>query len=457
MRGQRLRRVVLATVLAACFVWARKPGDPFKPGYNVYSRQQDIQLGQAAAAQVRAKYPEVADAFLRDYIRRVGERLANTQEARLSQFQFQFALLNEPIVNAFALPGGPMFVFTGLVKATDNEAELAGVMAHEMSHVILRHGTHEASKAKTVSWTTRLGAALAAAALGNAAGAAQLATMGVGLGQNSLILHFSREAETEADLLGSHLMAESGYDPLEMAHFFKKLGMMHSAGLQFFSDHPNPGNREHAIEEEVRGLPQRTYGYETGLFERAKVELAGLPPVGPGSAGTTTTPLPPQVEPSGAWKEAQVKPYRVQYPANWTAYVNSGTSIIVIAPAGGAATLPNGQINLSLGSMLGYFQPDSKQMSLGTATLNLVNHLHNQDSSLQMTSTEQHAVKVDGSDGLVSVLQARSPSLGPETYVLLTVARPQGLFFALSMAPVGNFAQLQKPFDQILQSIRFLE
>ena len=87
----------------------------------------------------------------RDYIRRIGDRLAATPEAKQSGFLFSFTLLNVPQVNAFALPGGPMFIFTGLLKATENEAQLAGVMAHEMSHVILRHGTHEASKAKSVN------------------------------------------------------------------------------------------------------------------------------------------------------------------------------------------------------------------------------------------------------------------------------------------------------------------
>ena len=105
----------------------------------------------------------------------------------------------------------------------------------------------------------------------------RLAQLGIGLGANSVLLKFSRNAESQADLMGSHLMAEAGYNPMEMARFFEKLeAKTGQGGIQFFSDHPNPGNREHAIEEEAEKLPQRSYGYQTGQFERMKQVVAGI-------------------------------------------------------------------------------------------------------------------------------------------------------------------------------------
>src|SRR6266568_4405385 len=142
-----------------------------RPGFNMFSKQQDIQLGREAAAQVRQHYYPVQNTSLQDYLKRMGQRLAGTPEASGSGFPFTFSLLNEKSVNAFALPGGPMFVFTGLVKATGNEAQLAGVMAHEMSHVILRHGTNQASKANLL----RIPAILAATVAGNGSMLGQLA------------------------------------------------------------------------------------------------------------------------------------------------------------------------------------------------------------------------------------------------------------------------------------------
>jgi predicted Zn-dependent protease len=267
------RSLLLVLMAASLAHGARQPGDPLRPGFNFFSRQQDVALGQEAAEQARRQLPPVRNPFLRDYVRRIGERLAATPEARESGFQFNFTVVNRPEVNAFALPGGPMFVFTGLIKSVDNEAQLAGAMAHEMSHVILRHGTHEASKANIIE----IPLALASMVIGNGSMMAQLARYGLGLGANSFILKFSRDAESEADALGAHLMAEAGYDPIELGRFFARLqnsgGQGNTRLAQFLSDHPNPGNRERAIEEEIQTIPRRQYGYETGDFQRARAAV----------------------------------------------------------------------------------------------------------------------------------------------------------------------------------------
>jgi predicted Zn-dependent protease len=260
-----VRSILLFLLLISQAVWAQEPKH-FQPGFNLFSKEQDIQVGQENAAQVRKQMPMVKDQFLLDYVNRVGKRLANSQAARDSGFPFTFEVVADPSINAFALPGGPMFINTGLLKAVDNEAQLAGVMGHEMSHVILRHGTNQASKAKLIELPAVLGAQMTGSTM-----AGQLAQMGIGLGANSVLLKFSRTAESQADLTGSHIMAEAGYNPVEMANFFEKLSAKGGQGVpQFFSDHPNPDNRQHAIEEEVRALPNQKYGYETGEFQKMK-------------------------------------------------------------------------------------------------------------------------------------------------------------------------------------------
>jgi len=271
---KRIVPYAVAAVVAAVPAYAaRRPGEPLKPGFNLFSKEQDVQLGETNAKQVTAQYQVADNQFLQEYVRHVGSRLATAPEAKHSGFEFRFTVLNVSDINAFALPGGPMFIYSGLLKACDNEAQLAGVMGHEMSHVILRHGTHEASKANLIE----LPALLAGSLIGNDTLTGKLARMGVGLGANSFILKFSRDAESEADALGSHLMSEAGYDPMQMARFFEKLaGGPHPP--QLLSDHPNPGNRERAIRAEMQTLPARSYGYETGEFQRMKSEVAGLPP-----------------------------------------------------------------------------------------------------------------------------------------------------------------------------------
>jgi predicted Zn-dependent protease len=289
------RLFIILVFLAACGQAARKPGQPIKPGFNLFSKQQDIQLGEANAKQVLQQYQPVQNAFIQDYIRRIGNRLASADYAKSSGFQFNFTVLHMGDVNAFALPGGPMFIFTGLIKACENEAQLAGVMGHEMAHVILRHGTHQATKANMI----QLPALLAGAVIGNESMAGRLANLGLGLGANSFILKFSRTAETEADAMGAQLIAEAGYNPMEMARFFQKLGQGPQPP-QFFSDHPNPGNRERDIQAELQAFPRRAYDFQAGDFARLKSEVNALPPPPkPQPSGAQAgTPAP-----SGAWRE----------------------------------------------------------------------------------------------------------------------------------------------------------
>ena len=256
-------------IISALVLCAQQPHH-FQPGFNLFSKEQDVQLGDEAAAQVRKEKMVINDPVLTAYVNKVGKRLAETQEAKGSGFPFTFEVVADPTINAFALPGGHMFIHTGLLKAVDNEAQLAGVMGHEMSHVILRHGTSEATKAKMIE----LPAALAEQMAGKDSMMGKLAQMGIGLGANSVLLKFSRSAESQADLIGSHLMAESGYNPVEMAHFFTKLsspaGALPGSVTEFLSDHPNPPNREKAIAREAKLLPTKNYGYETGEFKQMK-------------------------------------------------------------------------------------------------------------------------------------------------------------------------------------------
>src|SRR5690349_23934158 len=197
---------------------ARRPGEPLRPsGLNFFSKQQDVQLGEEAATEVRKQVTVVQNQFLQDYIRRIGKRLASQPEA--GDWPFNFTVILDPNINAFALPGGPMFVNSGAIAHADNEAQIAGVMGHEMSHVILRHGTRQASKANLI----QIPAMLAGAVIGNGSMLGQLAQLGIGLGANSVLLKYSRDDESQADALGTHLMAEAGYNPLELAHFFEKL------------------------------------------------------------------------------------------------------------------------------------------------------------------------------------------------------------------------------------------
>jgi predicted Zn-dependent protease len=272
--ADRIRRstkfAVVATLLLSTAAAAPGPTQ-FKPGFNLFTRQQDVQLGQEAAAEIRERVTIVHNPVLTAYVNSVTRRLTASREAKASGFTFTFQIVADPAMNAYALPGGPMFINTGLLREVANEAQFAGAIAHEMSHVILRHGTNQASKVDLI----QIPVALAGQLTNSDTLVGQLAELGIGLGANSVLLKFNRIHESQADLMGAHIMAEAGYDPIQLARFFTNLNNQSGpSAVVFLSDHPNPGDRSKAIKEEAARLPHRAYGYQTGQFQAMKLAVA---------------------------------------------------------------------------------------------------------------------------------------------------------------------------------------
>lgn len=282
MRTLRLFSALIILAAAAAAVGQLKT---LKPGWNLFTPQQDVQLGQEAKAQVDKTKPIVHDARIDNYIAGLGKKLAASPHA--GTFPFSFQVISDSSINAFALPGGPVFINTATITAAQNEAQLAGVMAHEMSHVALRHGTHEASKGKAVE----LIAGLAGATTGQSMLGA-LARAGITLGANSVLLHYSRDAESQADYNGAEIMSDAGYDPVQMARFFQLLETKSSEGrlAQFLSDHPTPGNRVKAVQEEVQYMPHREYKTDSPEFHHIQALVKALPPPPPSQQQPAASP-----------------------------------------------------------------------------------------------------------------------------------------------------------------------
>lgn len=239
---------------------------PPKPGFNIFSKQQDIQLGREAAAEVERKYTVIHDRELQEYVSNLGAKLARSRYA--SDFPYSFKVVADDSVNAFALPGGPMYIQTGLIKEVESEAQLAGVMSHEMSHVALRHGTNQASKANLVQMPLALAGGEGGGLLGSVV-------------QSSVLLKFSRGAEAQADYNGVLIMSDAGYNPIELARYFERLEAQtakESRLREFLSSHPNSGNRVQAIEALIPKLPPREYSDgDIQAFRRANEIVMKLP------------------------------------------------------------------------------------------------------------------------------------------------------------------------------------
>ena len=257
--NQKSRSVAALAISAVALVAFSRDSlaqTPVKSGFNVFSPEQDIEVGRQSAAEAERTLPLLRDPAIVGYVDRVGRRLA--ANAPGPKFPYTFKVVNASDINAFALPGGPVYVTRGIVDSVRNEGELAGVMAHEISHVALRHGTNQASKA----YLTKAGIGILGGILGAGGGAAGTVIQAVGgLGMNALFLKFSRTAESQADILGTQIMARSGYDPQAMVTMFQLLQNQQARQpgrvAQFFSDHPNPGNREARVRQEAQLLRAR--------------------------------------------------------------------------------------------------------------------------------------------------------------------------------------------------------
>ena len=247
---------------------------------NRYTPEQDVEFGRKGAAEVRKQYPIIQNDAISSYLTRLGDRLVAVAPSEFKQpvYEYSFTPVNAKEINAFALPGGPMFVNRGMFDAAASEGEVVGVMAHELSHVLLRHGTANASKAQN-PWMQlgQLAGAVGGAVVGGGVGSAIAQGSQFGLG--TVLLRYSRDYEKQADLLGAQIMARAGYDPRALARMFETIEKQSKGGgsPQWMSSHPNPGNRTVYITKEAEQL-EIAAPPDTGGFETAKKSFASLPP-----------------------------------------------------------------------------------------------------------------------------------------------------------------------------------
>lgn len=242
IRQTRYRAALLTMILLAASLSIA--GQNIRPGFNIFSPQQDYEIGRQSALVANRQMQTFSDAR----ITRIGRRLAAAAPG--ARFPYEFRVVNNSAINAFALPGGFVYINRGALNAARSEDEIAAVLAHEISHVALRHGTNQASRASVA----QAGLGLISGLLGGRAqgGLGQVLGIVGGFGLNALFLKNSRTAESEADLLGARIMQRAGYNPYGMISFLETI-QRNSGGrsIEFLSDHPNPGNRIARLQQEL--------------------------------------------------------------------------------------------------------------------------------------------------------------------------------------------------------------
>ena len=431
---------------------------------NKYSPQDDVKLGREAAQQVEQQMPILNDAEATRYVQEVGRRLvaAIPAEFQHREFQYQFKIVNASDINAFALPGGYMFVNRGMIEAAKNEGEMAGVMAHELSHVALRHGTAQATKAQnpTAQIPSILGAIGGAILGGTLGGIAQTAGQ---IGSAAIITKYSREYETQADTLGAQIMARAGYDPRDLANMFRTIERQGGGGgtPEFLSSHPNPENRYENISREAQQLRVVNPIQNTAQFELIQSKMRGMPRAQTSAQIQQNAPANQQgqanpiangrYETRVAYPSRRVKAIasgnsiRMNIPDNWQEFPN--TSELWVAPAGAY-----GDKGITRGALIGVTRPQSND--LVQATADYVNGLLQSNNYLRQTSRATRTT-LSGRTAYASVLSGRSPITNATevTTVYTTQLRSGDLFYAITVAPQNELSAYSPTFRNMLNSI----
>jgi predicted Zn-dependent protease len=449
--------VILAFTLAiALAVYGADSRTKMKPGFNLFSPKDDVEIGRQSAKEAEREFSILNDIQAGDYINTLGKNLASYAPYNNNLYPFQFKIVNDKTINAFALPGGFIYVNRGAIEAADNEAQIAGVIAHEIGHVVMRHGTHQASE----SYIAKAPLAILGGALGANAVGAIMNSVG-GMGMNVAFLHFSRSAETQADLIGTQIIHDAGYDPKAMVEFFEKIeAESKGRSAEFLSNHPNPENRvsnvQHEIEKLNGALPNAREN--TTQFQVFKTQVAGLAaPSRSGRPGTgTRRPANTRNGGSPSAPSSRTVAYRgasleFRYPDNWR---QSGQgSAVTISPDGG---MVNG--SLTWGMMISPFEPDFRgpgRISLDDATDQLLKELQRNNASMRVTRSHE-SIRVSGQPGYVTELSNDSPAGGPETDWIVTTIAPDGsVYYFVGVAPQNDFTLYYRAFDDITRSVQF--
>lgn len=432
---------------------------------NKYKVQDDVELGRKASLEVEQQFPILNDSEATRYVENVGERLVRAIPPQYQQnaFDYRFKIVNARDINAFALPGGPMYVNRGMIEAAKTEGEMAGVMAHEISHVALRHATAQQTKINSpLNQILGIGAILGGAIVGGEAGAQLGQIFAAGY-----FLRYSRDYERQADMLGAQIMARAGYDPRDLANMFRTIEGQSggSRAPEWLSSHPDPGSRYEAINREAQLLrisPSETT-QNTRAFQNTQARLKRLPQAptmaeiekNAKNGRTTNTQSPTnngtysrnvsapssrtQRYSSGNW-------ISLNYPSNWKAMDEQ--SQVWFAPEGAY-----GNNGITHGALVGIV--NTQNSNLTQATKEYVDGIVKANSYLRQQSNYQQTT-ISGRQAFYTTLSGRSPVTGEteNATVYTTQLRNGQLLYVVAVAPANQSSSYNNAFRNMINSIR---
>ena len=477
----RNRRFAAVFVALALSVAAAQAQTQVKPGFNLFSAEQDVEIGRQSAAEVQRQMPVLSDRQVEEYVNRIGQKLA--ANASGPKFPYEFRVVNASDINAFALPGGPIYINRGIIDNARNEGEVAGVLAHEIAHVALRHGTHQASKA----YAAQAGLSILGGLLGGRVGnnTASIINAIGGFGLNALFLKFSREMETQADIVGAQMLARSGYAPQDMIGFFETLAKADGAKkTNFLSSHPAPPDRIARIRKEsqllnaptnpttntqqlaqIQSRMRSAYGTAPTMTQIAQGTAPRTSQGGmtSGSGGTTAQT---GVEPPSSLKTytSRSRLYRISLPSNWRVY-EQGNTAITAAPEGGVAQSGN-RTEIVYGAIVNHYEPFGasnsrnsvygERVSLQDATNDLIAQIRQGGQHLRTVRGTTQRFSLSGGEALSVALRGTNPNTRIQERVTVVTRQLEDghVIYLLFITPEREAQQYSKVLQAMVNSFQ---
>lgn len=429
---------------------------------NKNNISKDLEVGRKTASEVEKTFPMINDSSSVAYINDVGRRLANAvpPEFQHPEFNCQFRIVNASDINAFALPGCFLYVNRGMIEASRNEGEMAGVMAHEISHAMLRHGT-----AAGPGILTQIGA------IGVLLGGAVIGAPELGAaGYMGIMTPYSRNFEKQADLVGANIMARAGYDPRDLANMFRTIAGENGGqrAPEWISTHPDPGNRYQYINQEASMLRVSSNPIKiTSGFQRTQNYMRSLPKaktmeeIEKGAQGGQQQPSPTAngkyernvPNPSGSLRTYSNSGLSVNIPSNWRDFSEQDQNSVqfTFTPDGAY-----GDQGITHGALIGVQR--SNGGNLQQEFDNYVKGILQGNSYLQARSNYTNTT-LNNRNALAVVLGGRSPITGRNEVATIygTQTNNGSLFYVVTVVPEDQAALYQNTFRNIVRSLRLNE
>ena len=412
-----------------------------RPAWNLFTTQQDTEMGRLLANDIERRYQLVTDGEANTYLDALGKQLA--VYAPGYKYPYEFKIVADDSVNAWALPGGIIYVTSGLIKSAQNEPQLAGILAHEIAHVVLRHGTAEVSQAYNngVSDGYR----------GRTSVNDAMSRLNIRFDQNAIPFRYSREEERQADIVATQIMFDANFDPQQMTRMFQR-----------FNSHPASPNRVNNVRTELQnlgGLRANLRGDSPDLHATQDRLLAW-------NGNGNDNRFPSRSDRYGRTQTYRASNIEFQYPDNWQ--VSERGDSISVAPYNGFV---NG--SMAYGMTIATFDPQTNRYygrnsfispgtrvdtsNLSSATNQLLDELRQSNPNMTVVRNSERQ-RVDGSQAMVLELRNESPLGGYESDWLVTVLRPNGLLrYFVGVAPENEFNRYRTSFEDIVNSVRFLD